>query len=147
MARAILIAEDDEDDALLISSTLKKAGVHNPLVALHDGTEVIAYLKGDKQYADREKFPFPSVLLLDLKMPRISGLQVLQWLAERKQAREILIVVLTGHNDLGNLRTAYQTGARSFLTKPCRVADIQSLVRSYSTYWESDAISDQRNII
>lgn len=144
MARAILIAEDDEDDAVAISSTLKKAGVKNPLIAVNDGTEVIAYLKGDKHYADRKKFPLPAVLLLDLKMPRIGGLQVLQWLAERQQVREILVIVLTGHNDLGNLRIAYQTGARSFLTKPCRVADVQNLIRSYSTYWESDGVPGER---
>lgn len=141
MARAVLIAEDDEDDLLALSSTLKKAGVKNPLIPLNDGTEVIAYLKREKHYADRKKFPPPAVLLLDLKMPRIGGLQVLEWLAERKQSREILVIVLTGHNNLGNLRTAYQTGARSFLTKPCRVADVQNLIRSYSTYWESDGVS------
>jgi CheY-like chemotaxis protein len=138
MARAVLIADDDEDDAVALSATLKKAGVKNPLFAVNDGAEVIAYLKGDRRYSDREKFPLPAVLLLDLKMPRIGGLQVLQWLAERQQVREILIIVLTGHNDMGNLRTAYQTGARSFLTKPCRLVDVQNLIRSYSTYWESD---------
>ncbi len=76
MSRPILLAEDSEDDAILIQATLKKAEVLNPVLAVSDGAQAIAYLKGEKFYADRNLFPLPGVILLDLKMPNKTGFDV-----------------------------------------------------------------------
>jgi len=137
MAKTILIADDNENDAFAINATLKRAGINNSLMMVSDGSDVIAYFKGDKGYGDRTKFPRPSVLLLDLKMPRIGGFAVLEWLREKKELENLLVIVLTGHGELENLKRAYELGARSFLVKPCSVEDVGNLVRAYSMYWET----------
>jgi CheY-like chemotaxis protein len=136
MTKLILIAEDTEDDAVIVRRSLKDAGVKNPIITVDDGDKVIAYLKGEDEYADRKKFPIPSVLLLDLKMRKVSGFQVLEWLGKKQRYKKILTVVLSGHQDLENIRLAYQLGASSFLTKPCQVEDVKNLIRAYSTYWD-----------
>jgi CheY-like chemotaxis protein len=113
--------------------------VRNPVRFVTDGSSVIAYLKGTGEYDDREKFPLPGVLLLDLIMPRLDGFQVMEWLKTQSQFADMLIVVLTGHGHLSNMREAYMLGARSFLTKPCRVEDVQNLLDGFSSYWDVDA--------
>jgi CheY-like chemotaxis protein len=138
MAKLILIADDDDDDVKACKDVLKRVGVNNPLLRVRDGEDVICYLKGEGKYEDRKKFPLPCVLLLDLKMARIGGFGVLEWLKPQKEFGDILTVVLSGHNDLENVRRAYQLGARSFLMKPCHPQDVQNLMRAYSRYWETD---------
>jgi len=135
----ILIAEDDENDAITIAETLKAAGVKDQLRWAANGTEVIAYLKGELHYADRTRHPLPAVLLLDLRMPRIGGFEVLEWIKRAMPTRDILIVILSGLSGLEDVRRGYELGARSFLSKPAGLHDINNLVRSYSTYWQMDA--------
>jgi len=142
MTKAVLIAEDNDDDAMAIRAVLRNAGVTIPLKFVTNGALVVAYLKGTGDYVDREKFPLPSVLLLDLKMPRLDGFQVMAWIKTQKQFRDLLIVVLSGMDELANIREAYYLGARSFLIKPCRVADVRNVLRSYSIYWAPDITSD-----
>ena|SRR5215469_9753968 len=142
MSKAVLIAEDSDDDAMAIRAALRNAGVTLPLRFVTDGSSVIAYLKGAREYVDREIFPLPNVLLLDLKMPRLDGFQVMEWLKTQKQFHDLLIVVLSGMGELSNIREAYMLGARSFLIKPIRVTDVRNVMRAYSTYWEPDLTSD-----
>jgi len=124
---------------MAIRATLRDAGVALPLKFVTDGSSAIAYLNGSGEYRDREKFPLPSVLLLDLKMPRLDGFQVMEWLKTQKRFNDLLIVVVSGNGDLSNIPKAYSLGARSFLMKPIRVADIQNLMRSHSTHWGTDS--------
>src|SRR5262245_7374180 len=91
----ILVVEDDPNDVLFLKRALKKNGVHNPVCTLPDGEEAIAYLCGVGKYTDRKAHPFPRVIILDLKMPRKSGLEVLEWLKEHPQYRVIPTIVLT----------------------------------------------------
>lgn len=132
----ILIADDNEDDAIAVVQTLKAAGVKKRLTLVEDGKDVIAYLRGDKTYADRAKYPVPTVLLLDLKMPRLGGFEVLEWFRHAMPTRDILIVILSGNQNPEILNRGYALGARSFVRKPCRTVDIQNLVRAYSSYWQ-----------
>jgi len=140
VTKLILIADDDENDALAIQETLVKAGVKNLTTTVSDGTGVIAYFRGQGQYWDREKFPIPSVLMLDLKMPTFGGFAVMEWLNYQYESvrSNILIVVLTGHGELENVRRAYPLGARSFLTKPCVLEDVRNLVMGYPEYWTTE---------
>jgi CheY-like chemotaxis protein len=135
MAKPILIADDDENDLIALRQTLKKAGAKNPVITVDDGEKVIAYLKGEGKFETRQKYPIPAVLFLDLKMRRKDGFGVMEWMRDTK-FRDILIVALSGHGELESVRRAYQLGARSFLIKPCEVADVVNLMAAYSTYWD-----------
>jgi CheY-like chemotaxis protein len=132
----ILLADDDENDALLTQKELKRAGVANPVVTVEDGEQVVSYLAGVHQFANREKFPLPSVLLLDLKMPRRDGFYVLQWFKTNPPKHKFLIVVLSGSDEVYQVKLAYALGADSFLMKPPLSQDIQNLMRAYPAYWQ-----------
>ena len=97
--RPILLAEDSHDDAFVVRSTLKRAGVLNPVHVVTDGAKAVAYLQGEGIYADRDLFPLPDVLLLDLKMPKLSGFDVLEWWRSQPQLSNMLVVVLSGYSD------------------------------------------------
>ena len=135
--KLILLVEDWEADALLFMETLRRSGLGNPLVVLHDGDETIHYLAGDGQYADRERFPMPSVLLLDLNLPKTRGWEVLQWIRSRREFTDLFVVVLTGSFRGGDLHRAYQLGANSFLGKPCNEEDLRKLANSFPDHWLS----------
>ncbi len=139
MIRPILLAEDSEDDATIIQVTLEKAGVKNPVLVVSDGAKAISYLKGTGFYADRELFPLPGVVLLDLKMPVKNGFEVLEWWKTQPQLSDILIVVLSGYYDLESIRYAYSLGARSFLIKPCKIEDILNLKEAFAGSWNQMA--------
>lgn len=133
--RAILIAEDSEDDLILLQRAFQKAGVVNPVRVVRSGRETISYLKGNGKYADREAFPFPSVLLLDLNMPDGDGFEVLTWVRNKLDTSGLLVVVLTRMEEIKVISRAYALGANSFLTKPGNPEDLQQLVNSFQGYW------------
>jgi CheY-like chemotaxis protein len=135
MIRPILLAEDSEDDAIIITATLKRAGMKNPVLVVSDGVKAISYLNGTGFYGDRELFPLPSLVLLDLKMPVKNGFEVLEWWKNQPHLSEILIVVLTAYYDLESIRYAYSLGARSFLIKPCKVEDLLNLKEAFAGSW------------
>src|ERR1041384_6928520 len=91
----ILLAEDDPDDVLLAQIALRKARLANPLQIVRDGEEAIAYLQGEGRYADRNRYPLPILLLLDLKMPKVNGFQVLEWLRKQPLLSRLPVAVLT----------------------------------------------------
>lgn len=136
MPKLILIADDDENDSAALRQILQDAGVDNPVVTVADGTEVITYLTGRGWYSDRTRFPLPKVLLLDLKMLRMGGFAVMEWMGEHGFLKDILVIVLSGHGELENVRESYRLGARSFLTKPCKLADVLNLVVAYPAFWD-----------
>jgi CheY-like chemotaxis protein len=132
----ILLAEDEPDDALQTQNTLRSAGVLNPVVLVADGDEAIEYLKGEGRFSDRQKFPFPGILLLDLKMPRVDGFRVLSWLNFLAVDEKPLVIVLSGHTDVHYIQRAYdEFGAHSFLIKPLMVTDVQNLARVQNRFW------------
>src|SRR3954462_10509509 len=128
---AILLADDSEDDEILLKRVLRLSGLANPVILVRDGEEAIAYLKGQGAYADREKHPLPKVLMLDLKMPRKDGFEVLQWVKAQPQLKDILVVVLTSSDRTEDMERSYQLGANSFLSKPCKVEDVQNLANGF----------------
>ena len=127
--RLILLAEDDDNDVLLIQSAFKGAGILTPIYVVRDGDEVIAYLKGVGKYANRAEYPLPSLLLLDLKMPRKTGFEVLQWIRSERTLQTLRVIVLTGSTDLLDLNKAYQLGTNSFLVKPGDFKDFITLFK------------------
>jgi CheY-like chemotaxis protein len=133
--KVILLAEDNADDAERAQAALKSAGVLNRVVVVTDGDEVIDYLEGKNHFSDRHKFPFPGILLLDLKMPRVDGFRVLSWLNFQGARKDLLVIVLSGNGELHNIKRAYEFGANSFLVKPFQVTEIENLVRAHKRFW------------
>ncbi len=115
---------------------MQKSGLCNPVIVVHDGDEVIAYLRGEHRFADRERYPIPEILMLDLKMPKVDGFQVLEWLRRQKHLSNILVIVLSQFNQIGEVSRAYALGAHSFLTKPFRLDDLANLSDHFTGHWE-----------
>ena len=131
----ILLAEDREDDILLVRRAFAKAGVKNPLYVVRDGEETISYLAGDGKYSNRAEFPLPHLLLLDLKMPSVDGFEVLRWARQQPGLSNLRILVLTSSEDLQDVNRAYALGANSFLVKQMDFENAIELSRTLHTYW------------
>jgi len=131
----ILIAEDSEDDIVLIRRAFEKAKVLNPLHFVRDGAEAMAYLKGEGKYANRAEFPLPELLLLDLKMPGTDGFDVLRWVRQQTGFGLLRIVVLTSSDEMRDVNQAYQLGANSFLIKPMDFERFVEMTHAISGYW------------
>jgi CheY-like chemotaxis protein len=131
----ILLAEDREDDIILVQKAFEKGRILNPLFVVRDGEEAINYLTGIFPFSDRVRFPIPVVLLLDLKMPRVDGFEVLRWLKTQPGLVTTRVVVLTSSEDIRDVRKAYQLGANSFLVKPLDFRNTPALVETITDYW------------
>ena len=131
----ILLVEDSEDDVILIRKAFAKAKVGNPIYAVYDGEEAIEYLEGEGEYANRQEYPLPLLILLDLKMPRVDGFQVLRWIRARAEFALIPVLVLTSSEQVWEINKAYAQGANSFLTKPGDFEDYKQLARTITDYW------------
>lgn len=123
----ILVVEDDENDALLLRRSLEKARVPNPCHYCRDGEAAMAYLMGMGDYSDREKHPLPGLLLLDLKLPGLSGFDLLVWIRSHPQFRQLRVVVLTRSDHIRDVNEAYHLGANSFLVKPLEIENVDAL--------------------
>ena len=126
----ILHVEDDPNDTLLFQHACNKAGVVFDLQAVSDGDQAIAYLRGANDFSDRLKHPFPKLILLDLKMPRVSGFDVLTWLRKENLFTDVPVVVLTSSNHDADVRRAYDLGAKSYLVKPVGFEALVELVKT-----------------
>lgn len=130
-----LLVEDNYNDILLIRRAFRKAKVQIPLTIVSDGDEAILYLQRQGKYADAERFPMPALILLDLKLPRRSGLEVLSWIGQQPSLRRLLVVVLTSSQESIDLDRAYDLGANSYLVKPIDFQDFVRLVELVDAYW------------
>jgi CheY-like chemotaxis protein len=133
----ILLVDDSEDDVFLIRKAFAKAKVRNPIHAVSDGEEAIAYLNGEGKYENREEYPLPILILLDLSMPRMDGFGVLRWIRAQPDFSNIPVLVLTHSEQLREVNEAYALGANSFLTKPGDFENYTELARILSEYWMS----------
>ena len=131
----ILLAEDQANEALLLRRAFVKAAVPHRLEVVCDGDEAIAYLEGQDSFSNREKHPLPDLLLLDLKMPRKDGFEVLQWLKERSDFHDLPVVILTTSDEGPEVRLAYQSGATSYLVKPVAMKEFVELAKKIQEFW------------
>jgi CheY-like chemotaxis protein len=138
-AETILLAEDDSDDVLFIGMAFEQAGFKSPLVVVNDGTQAIEYLKGNGIYADRARFPNPTLLVLDLHLPRASGFEVLEWIRQRPEWMALPIIILTSSINGADMKRAYDLGANFFLSKPVKFDDLVQTIRDLGAYGLSDA--------
>ena len=133
--RTVLLVEDNPDDVFLIQRAFKKAGLENPLQVVIDGEQAVAYLSGSGSYGDRERYPLPSLLLLDLKLPRRDGHEVLAWLRSQADLRRLVVVILTSSRELSDIDRAYEMGANSYLVKPVAFDALVDMVKTLNQYW------------
>jgi len=132
---ALLIVEDEANDRFLIERAIRKAQIANPLRMVENGEEAIEYLSGAGRFADRTAWPLPILVLLDLKLPRRSGIEVLNWIRSSPRFETLPVVVLTSSPEGGDVRRAYQAGANSYLVKPVAFEGLHKMIESLGLYW------------
>jgi CheY-like chemotaxis protein len=116
--RLILLVEDNPDDELLVKRTFERAGLKHLIYSVHSGQDAIAYLKGYPPFNDREKFPIPDLVLLDIKLPGNDGFDVLRTIRQDWMPWHLPVVMLTASDEIQDANQAYKLGANSFLVKP-----------------------------
>jgi CheY-like chemotaxis protein len=131
----VLLVEDREDDVVLIWRGLLRGKVQNPIMVVGDGEEAIAYLRGEGKFANREEFPLPTLVLLDLKLPKIDGFEVLQWIRAQQGLRAMRVIVLTSSQDLRDVNRAYELGANSFVVKSLDSDEFVTTGELINEYW------------
>ncbi|MBD1821124.1 response regulator [Cyanobacteria bacterium FACHB-DQ100] len=120
----ILLAEDNPNDLLFIKRAIDRGSL--PVILYHvvNGEEAVSYLKGEGQYGDRERYPLPSLVISNMKMPRMNGLQLLQWIRQRSAWRDLPVVVLSSSGDPGEVGQFERLGANSYFVKPVDLNDL-----------------------
>jgi CheY-like chemotaxis protein len=131
----ILIAEDSEDDVLLIRRAFRKTRLPKRVEVVRDGAQAVDYLLGQPPYDDREQHPLPSLIILDLKMPRVSGFEVLEVIKGSPLTRRIPVVVLTSSRENEDIKHCYDLGANSYLVKPVGFEQFSAVVAEIEKYW------------
>ena len=133
--KVILLVEDNEDDIELTTMAFGRAKIANPLVVARDGVEALEYLFGDGKYAGRDPIDLPVVVLLDLKLPRLGGLEVLKRIREDARTKRVPVVVLTTSNEQQDLATAGDLHANSYVRKPVDFDNFVAAARQIGLYW------------
>jgi CheY-like chemotaxis protein len=142
---AILILDDSPEDAQLLVLALKKLRAEGPVIVLNEGRQAIDYLVGQNAYANRQQYPVPAVIFLDLKMPPPDGFDVLLFLNSHPQSNRPLTVVLSGVLHAKEIQRAYDLGAHTYLAKPIQPEDLRNLIEFFSRYWRTSPMpSDGR---
>ncbi len=131
----ILLVEDDPNDQFLIKAAFGKIGVTDPIQAVGNGEEALAYLQGEGQFADRETYQYPTFILMDLKMPKLDGFAVLHHLKENPQWAIIPTVIFSASSDLDDIKQAYALGASSYHIKPSSPEMMRTQLKLLYDYW------------
>jgi two-component system response regulator len=134
-SKVILLIEDNVDDERLTLRALRRNNIMNEVVVACDGQEAIDYLFGSGSYAGRDMNVMPAVVMLDLKLPRLSGLEVLNRIREDVRTKRLPVVVLTSSDDEQQIAQAYKAGANSFIQKPTDPGEFSEMVLQLAMYW------------
>lgn len=134
MTRTILLVDDDENDVFFMQQAMQKAGVLNPIRVASNGQEAIDYFKGTGKFANRGEFSLPGLVLLDLKLPRVMGLDVLKWIRQQPEVAAI-VIIFSSSNEEADIATAYRLGANGYLVKPSDVSQLAAMVKSVKDFW------------
>jgi CheY-like chemotaxis protein len=133
----VLLAEDNSDDIFLMRRAFERSRIPNPLRVVEDGVAALDYVFGAGPYSDRSAHPFPCLVLLDVKMPKINGFDVLRQIRENPATHRLPVVMLTSSNQQKDIDSAYDLGANSYLVKPHSAESLESLLQSLQAYWFS----------
>ena len=133
--RTVLLVEDNPDDVLLVRRAFERLHLANPLHVVRDGQTAIDYMSGSGEFADRGAHPLPVMVLLDLKLPGVTGHDVLRWLKTQEGLRRIPVVVLTTSDERDDVNSAYDLGVNSYLRKPVSFDALVEMLASLDVYW------------
>ena len=131
----ILLVEDQPNDVFLIKKAFEKGQILNPLFVVNSGEEAMAYLTGDGKYRNRDEYPLPDLMLLDIKMPGLDGFDVLRWVRAQSGFSSLLVVMLTSSDRVYDVNQAYKLGANSFLVKPLDFENYVQTCHVLKQYW------------
>ena len=132
---ALLVVEDDPNDVLFIRRGLTKAGVGDHLRVARDGEEAIAYLKGEHGYQDRTVHPLPALMLLDLKLPRKTGLEVLEWLRSAPRFKDLPVVILSSSKEARDVARTRELGILAYYPKPVDFKELTEILKAIGLAW------------
>jgi two-component system response regulator len=130
----ILLVEDEPNDVFFFQRAMKRVGLMNPLQVANDGREAIDYCEGAGRFAKREEFPLPCLVLLDLKLPYVMGLDVLKWIRQQPEWAPI-VLILSSSSAETDIAAAYRLGANAYLVKPAEVGKLEDMVKAIKDFW------------
>lgn len=131
----ILLVEDEENDIFFMRRAVKQVGCEHLLQVVEDGQQAIDYIKGIGDFANRQRFPFPSLVLLDLKVPSVMGLEVLRWIRHESDSPALIVIILTSSKLRTDIDSAYRLGANSYLVKPPTPTKLLEVAEAVKNYW------------
>jgi CheY-like chemotaxis protein len=131
----VMLVEDDLNDIFLVKRAFKIAHIYNPLQVVTDGQEAINYLRGMEKYSDRQTYPLPQLIVMDIKMPRKSGFEVLDSVKHDPLLRRIPIVIVSSSDNPSDINRAYELGANAYMVKPMNFKAVEHLFESITHYW------------
>lgn len=131
----ILLVEDNKDDVFLMERALQAARIANPVIVVETGQQAMDYLAGAGRFADRERYPLPAVVFLDLKLPFAYGHEVLAWIRRQKEFESLIVIVLTSSNEASDLSRCYSLGANSYLVKPPTGEQLSAMAKAFKWQW------------
>jgi CheY-like chemotaxis protein len=135
-AYPILIVEDDANDVFLVQHAFRATSLPNPLHFVHDGQSAMEYLRGEGQFADRSRFPFPGLVLLDLKLPRRNGFEVLEWMRKDACCKLMPVIILSSSALAEDVNRAYNLGANAYMVKPADFRALERLLATIGRFWQ-----------
>jgi DNA-binding response OmpR family regulator len=131
----ILHVEDSEDDQFFLKRAFAEAGIQNILHCVDDGQNALDYFSGTGEFANREQHPIPCLVILDLKLPKVHGLEVLKWIRAHKEYKSIVVIILSSSPLRNDVDMAYEFGANSFVVKPLNANQMVNLAKLIKEYW------------
>ena len=133
--RLILVVENEKDDILLLKHAMKKAGINNPLHVVESGEEAVAYLNGHGEFKDRSRHPIPAVVLLDLKLRGLDGVDVLRWIRQQSFYPTLPVVILSASILSTDISEAYRSGANSYIVKVADPVQLAETMTDFARWW------------
>jgi CheY-like chemotaxis protein len=137
----ILLVEESEDNVFLVRHAMHKAGITERLEVATSGEQAIEYLGGTNGYSEWKQFPLPAIVLLDLKMPRMSGFDVLKWVRQHPGLKALRVAMLTSSDMPSEIKTAHDLGANIFITKPVELERLIQIMKTLNEHWLQQAQS------
>jgi CheY-like chemotaxis protein len=135
--QTILVIEDDQNDVIFLQQLLKSTNLTKPLQVVTTGECALEYLKGEGKYRNRKLFPLPALVFLDLKLPGMSGFEVLTWIRQQPRLQKLMVTVLTGSPLTIDIYRAYELGANAYLVKPLKLHSLDEMIKTLELRWLS----------